>query len=244
MIKHLEYNNIHIKIFEASQTDKILIAVHGFAGDCESSVITAVAEELKKSNITTVTFDLPCHGESKINKVLSLDECRKHLDETENFVKRNYPNTPISYFATSFGGYLLLNKLAMSNVIYDKVILRAPAIFMSEILIVNLLSEHGFTENEFRSHPLNFGYGRELIVDYKFYEDLKNLNLSSYSNPNYLHVLQGKKDEIVNYKKNEQWLLDHASKSHKLYYFENADHRFKNPGELEEIVRITKQILL
>ena len=242
MIYHEEFNNIHIKIFEAPTTEQILIAVHGFAGDCESSVITAVADALIEKNITTITFDLPCHGESKIDGVLKLSMCREHLDNVESYAKNQFKNKPISYFATSFGGYLLLNKLSGSNAKYNKVILRAPAIFMSDILSQNLMNEHNFKMDEFKSNILNFGYGRELLVDYKFYEDLKHFNLQNYNNNNHLYVLQGKKDDIVDYERNAVWLKTFAQNNHTLFYFENADHRFKNPGELEEIVNITKHI--
>ena len=242
MVRHEEINNVHIKIFEADKTEQIMIAVHGFAGDCESSVITAVAEALNNKNITTITFDLPCHGESKLNGVLSLDMCREHLEIAEKFAESKFQGKPISYFATSFGGYLLLNKLSGCNKKYNKIILRAPAIFMGDILSQNLMKEHNFSMEEFKSNILNFGYGRELLVDYNFYEDLKKLNLQNYTNPNHLYVIQGKKDDIVDYQRNEKWLEKYAENNHTLFYFENADHRFKNPGELEEIVRITKKI--
>lgn len=244
IMKNFYYENIYIKLFQAKQTSKnVLIALHGFAGDCDSSVITEIANEMVNYNYTIVTFDLPNHGNSP-KKEISIQDCLNDLKIVENFVKNQFPNQTISYFATSFGAFLLLNYLNNNSSIYHKIILRAPAIFMDEILKDKIIPEHNFSFTDLQNKSINLGYQKELIIGYNFYEDLKNYSLDNYINKNKLYVIQGKKDDVVDYKENEKFLKSKCGNNYEIYYFENADHRFKNEGELNKIVNITKDILL
>ena len=73
---------------------------------------------------------------------------------------------------------------------------------------------------------------------------MKKNNLDDLDINCFLNIIQGKKDNIVDYKANEKFLKSHIKSPCEFFYFENADHRFKNPGELEKIVEITTKILL
>ena len=70
-----EYN-INIKEMIPEEVEEIMIAIHGFAGDKESSAITAVANELNKQKIGVIALDLPGHGVSEVDgDYLTLDNC-------------------------------------------------------------------------------------------------------------------------------------------------------------------------
>jgi len=237
--------DIDFKIYQCkSKVNNVLITIHGFAGDKDSSVIDAVAKEMTKYNYEVLAFDLPCHGKDKNNDVLKLDNCKNYLAIIENYVVDNYKNVPISYFATSFGGYLLLNHLSKSTLTYNKIILRAPAVYMPEILTDIILPEHNLSVEDLKSGNKNLGYARELLVDFNFYRDLIKNKEFDFVSDNYLYILQGKRDEVVDYKKNEKFFQKYFLNKHKFFYFDKADHRFKNDGELEKIVEITKNILI
>lgn len=235
---------INIKLSKPKSVEQILIAIHGFAGDCESSVIESIAKDLQNDNVLVVSFDLPCHGKDKNNGVLNFNLCMNYLKQVEQTILAKYKDMPISYFATSFGGYLLLNHLKTSTTKYNKIILRSPAINMDKILKDVILPEHNYSFNDLKKHAINLGYNREIYVDINFYDNLVANSLNSYHNNNFLYIIQGKKDDVVNYLDNEEFYIKKCKNNYTIYYFENADHRYKNPGEKEKIVEITKEILL
>lgn len=244
MRKSIKINNLDAQFYLPDNKPKeVIIGVHGFSGDKKSSVLLALSKELIAQERALLAFDLPCHGNNDNSKPLSLNLCIKSIGEVLSYVKSRYPNTPISIFATSFGGFLTLAYLSTHNENINKLILRAPAVYMSRVLEDNILPFHGLSAKEIQA-PVNLGYERQLLVDKNFLIELKTLNLEKL-NPikNYIYILQGKKDDIVDPKDTERFFESRYPHQHKIFYFENADHRFKNPGELEKIIEITLDIL-
>lgn len=244
MEKCIKIKDLDTKIYlPAEKIKEIVIGVHGFSGDKESSVLLTLAKKLTENNIALITFDLPCHGKNDNSKPLNLDACINSIGEAIDYAKTSYPNTPISIFATSFGGYLTLAYLSKHHEEINKLILRAPAIYMSKVLEETILPFNGFSANKIES-VINLGYEQSLYIDKTFINDLRKLNLEQLPTiNNFLHILQGKKDDIVNPKDNANFFNKHYKNNHNFYYFENADHRFKHPGELEKIIEITLEIL-
>ena len=244
MEKHILINGLWSRIYlPENQVNEIVIGVHGFAGDKESSVLIVLANELNKHNKALISFDLPCHGENDKTKVLNLSDCISSIKTIFDYVKENYTNIPISVFATSFGGYLTLNYLSKNNEDLHKLILRAPAVYMHKILETVILPEHNFKKEDLNK-TINLGYENPLLVDNKFLMDLQNLNLeNSKTTSHFLYILQGKQDDVVNPDDNAKFFNKYYPNQHKFIYFENADHRFKKPGELEKIISDTLSIL-
>ncbi len=231
-------NNIKYKIFQAKQTKEILLCLHGFAGDKESSVIDAIGSSLKNSNITTISFDLPCHGEDENRGIFRVEKCQEYLAEVLKEIK-SHTSAPINIFATSFGAYLFLHYLSSSNDKFKNIILRSPAIDMPHI-IRKIMKEHGVRDIKFS--PINLGYGRELFIDNQF---ISSLSLPKFDSKNsiVINIIQGRKDELIDCAFNEKYFEKYFNGRHKIYYFDSADHRYKNPGEKEKIVEIVKNIL-
>lgn len=114
---------------------------------------------------------------------------------------------------------------------------------MSKVLEENILPFNGFSADKIED-IINLGCEKQLLINSKFIHDLRNTNLDSLRPiNNFIYILQGKKDNIVNPKDNEKFFNKFYKTNHKFYYFENADHRFKHPGELEKIIEITLEIL-
>ncbi len=238
-----EIEDINFKIFEPDEeAEKILIAIHGFGGDCESSVIENVAKGLEKQGIVVFSFDLPCHGKDKIKSELRLETCFKRIEKIVNIVKQKYKDKQISFFATSFGAYLLLNYLEKNECNFEKIILRAPAIFMHDIFIKKILIEQGYSLEDINNYPVELGYERKMICGQDFLNELKMNNLEGFYCDKHIDIIQGDKDDIVNIFDNEKYFRDHF-KDYKINYIKGADHRFKNKGEMEQIVSISKTIL-
>lgn len=244
MEKHILINRLWSRIYlPENQIEEIVIGVHGFAGDKESSVLILLANELNKQNKALISFDLPCHGENDNTQTLNLFDCLNSIKIVFDYVKGNYKNIPISVFATSFGGYLTLNYLSKNNENLHKLILRAPAVYMYSILENVILPEHNFTKNDLNK-TINLGYEKSLLVNNKFLSDLKNTNLEkAQTTNNFIYILQGKQDDVVNPDDNDRFFNKYYPNKHKFIYFKNANHRFKNPGELKKIISDTLSIL-
>ena len=244
-IVETKISNHSSRIFEPDDKVKdVLIAVHGFAGDKDSSVIIAVAKELVKFAVLTITFELPNHGADASQNILNLAECINSIGEVVNYAKAHYSNTPISIFATSFGAFLTLHYLSTHTEKFKNIILRSPAIDMANILVNNILPEHNLKLEDFSSVQ-NLGYANPLLVDKKFIDDLYSKQLGNdFNEPvNTYSVLQGLKDDIVDPNFVFEFCNKHFANRCTIYKFKNADHRYKNPGELEQIVEITKHII-
>ncbi len=238
--------NHSARIFEPENNLKeILIAVHGFAGDKDSSVIVAVANNLVNYGIATISFELPNHGDDASETVLNLQSCINSISEIINYTKNNYKGLPISIFATSFGAFLTLQHLKTHSEHFKNVILRSPAIDMANILVKNILPEHNLTLEDF-SQIQNLGYGKPLLIDRKFIDDLyANAIGDEYSEEkNTYYLLQGLKDDIVDPNFVFDFVDKHFNNRCEIFQFKNADHRYKNPGELEQIVEITRKIMV
>ncbi len=244
MEKHILINNLWSRIYlPENEINEIVIGIHGFAGDKESSVLILLADELNKQNKALLSFDLPCHGENDKSQILKLSDCIDSIKIIFEYVKENYVNTPISVFATSFGGYLILNYLSENSENLHKLILRAPAIYMDKILEKVILPEHEFSTEDLKN-IVNLGYANPLLVNDKFLNDLKETSLEAAQTTNhFLYILQGKQDDVVNPNDNDKFFKKFYPDQHKFIYFENADHRFKKPGELEKIISDSLSIL-
>lgn len=219
----------------------IIIAIHGFAGDKESSVIRALAEQLNNETLV-VCFDLPCHGEDnrEYNK-LNLIECFEYVKLIIDHIKKGFKQIPISIFATSFGAYLFLHYLKNNKSEFRHIILRCPAIFMDKILCDKILHEHNISLETLYKTDVDLGYNNKILIDKNFLKLLKENYLGKFKFSEHIDIIQGDKDDIVDIKENEIFyktnLLDYT-----LYYIKGADHRFKKEGELKQIVEIVRKI--
>ncbi len=241
-VEYIDIENVKCKLFIPSgEISDILIALHGFAGDKESSVIKAVAESLGETTLV-FAFDLPCHGKDEEQGKLRLDKCIKYLDIILDYVKKSYKSIPISFFATSFGAFVLLNYLKNHDEQFKHIILRAPAIFMDEVLTNSILKDHKISLDIFLKQGAILGFDKEILVNKDFLQDLRKNSLSQHKFLEHIDIIQGDKDDTVDIKKNEVF-FNSKFPSFSLHYIKDADHRFKNPTDLIQIITIIKNIL-
>jgi esterase/lipase len=106
-----------------------------------------------------------------------------------------------------------------------------------------ILPEHNFTTEDLNK-TIDLGYENSLLINNRFLSDLENTSLEkAQTTNNFIYILQGKRDEVVNPSDNDRFFNKYYPNNHKFIYFENANHRFKNPGELEKIISDTLSIL-
>lgn len=236
---------ISAKSYIPKNMKEIVIACHGFAGDKESSAILALANELDKEKIGVICFDLPGHGESEVNAdMLSIQNCIQDINAIEEYIIKTYGNIPVSIFATSFGAYLTLINMAKNSKKYKHVILRSPAIKMAEIYKDSLLREN---EEKYKERGYTkLGFEREMLVPYKFLEELEANDLfkiyQDITIPK-INIVQGDKDDIAPIDDTKEF-VEKSNGNAQLYIIPGADHRMKKPGELEKAIEYSTKIIL
>lgn len=208
----------------------VVIGVHGFAGDKESSVLSALAQSLCDKNSALVCFDFPAHGKSLAeDSALSVSNCKNDLEKVIGYVKNRYPHSRYGIFATSYGGYITL--LSMPRLSDFSIVLRAPAVYMDKVFTEKLIP---ISKAEFISKGgAQLGFERQMLVSSSFLDELKSNPVNDIKTP--LMIIHGTKDDIVSY----QDIEDFCKKNEgvRLIPIENADHRFKNAGEIDLIIK-------
>ena len=217
-----------------------LVCLHGFAGDKYSSVIRALGEALAQRSVRTVAFDWPGHGKSPVDGAsLTVENCLLDLDSVLREIQKT--GRPVYLFATSFGGFVGLNYMALHPAAFSKAALRSPALDMPKTYRSLL------TDGELRTlengGTVNKGFDRPLLLGKSFLEDLDRRRIPRDAYPADVPglILQGDRDDVVN-------PLDSAAFAERnglrLHMVKGADHRYKNKGDLEEILSVTIRFLL
>lgn len=221
---------------------RVLIGVHGFCGDKDSSVIAAVAEEMGFYQTATISFDLPGHGESPLpGRSLNLENCHRSLMTAVDLARELYPAAEEwCIMATSYGAYITL--LAMDELKdllgHIKLTLRAPAVRMAETFLTMARCSQ---EQLLKKGRVVCGFGKKMEIPYSFYEELAIHNaMANYDMP--MMILQGDQDDIVLPRDVEFFRL--LNEQAKLVMFPGTDHRFKGEGELDMIVDLARDWFL
>lgn len=208
-IKQIKYLN--------NNPNKIIIYVHGLGSNKE--MINRFSKKLLEKGIGIVSFDQPCHGEDKTDfKYFNIELCIKYLNNIIDELKNNY-NSKIYLFGSSFGGFVILNKLLEDNKNIEKSILMSPAInFYSIIKRKMNIDDNYFNNNKYL----------ELYNDIKLYKDtyfdIKKREEILLKTPlNNVYIIQGNidktvyLDDIKNYTNNIK-IIDNGK--HELYDYE------------------------
>jgi pimeloyl-ACP methyl ester carboxylesterase len=217
-----------------------VLAVHGFAGDKESSVIAALAEELcAKEQAAVYCFDFPAHGAHPSDE-LSVSACADALESVAQFVSRRHADARHAVFATSFGGYMALRCLdRLSRALGEfSLVLRAPAVKMAQTL-EGILGEEGLAQIE-RAGFVEAGFERKLLVRKGFLEELKEFDACrAYDRP--MLVIHGDRDDVVLPADIARFM--EMNPLAKLVRIPGADHRFKGEGQVAAVIDAARRFL-
>lgn len=231
---------IKCKIFFPSHASikKVVLGVHGFAGDKESSMLSELARAIAPLGGALVCFDFPAHGESSADESkLTVENCINDVLSLAQWIGDTYPSAEKYIFATSFGGYISL--LASDKLENYKMILRAPAVTMPRVLLETVLK---ITPEEFECHKvIECGFERKIQLPYSFYENLTRYDPFAKEYGNDILVIHGGKDDVVPLTDVESFVKNRENI--KLFVIKDADHRFKKKGEIELIVHETMMFM-
>ena len=225
--------------FPEGEIRHIILGVHGFAGDKDSSMLSKLAAACAPAGTALVCFDFPAHGQSPVGEeCLTVENCRADLCAVFDHLTATYPNATKSLFATSFGGYTTL--LCADKFRDCPLVLRAPAVTMPRLLLETVL---GITREQFAEMGvIRCGFERPIDLPFSFVEELEqqeDLLQKTLTQPTL--ILHGDRDDIVPLADVRRFIA--VQNTAELRVIPGADHRFKNPGELEQIVEHTKAFL-
>lgn len=210
---------------------EIFIFCHGFCSGKGSSSVRVVAEKLLLYDISSISFDFPGHIDSiQGTDKLTVNVCISYIDSIIDYVKTIYGNDiKISFYAISFGAYILLNKLINDNSNYNHIVLRSPAFNMSEIFVNCLLKE---PFEKFKNTGIaKAGHGGKIEVPYSFYEDLLEHNLyNTYNKHLKMLIIQGSLDDTAPIKDTYNFI--HTRPYITLVEIKNIKHHM-SPEEIE-----------
>ncbi len=192
---------IKAKVFsyeKNNKSDKFFIFCHGFCSGKGSNSVKIVANKLLEYGIQSISFDFPGHIDSvQGTDKLTVDVCISYINSVIKYVKEKYgDNIKISFYAISFGAYILLNKLIGDTTDYDNIVLRSPAFNMKDILVHSLLKIP--FEQYKKSGKAKSGHDGKIEIPYSFYEDLENHNLyETYNEKRKIIIIQGVQDDTA-----------------------------------------------
>ncbi len=213
----------------------VVIGVHGFAGDKESSALKAVAMGLSADH-ALLCFDFPAHGKSPASDdQLTVANCKADLLTVFQYVRSVYPAVPIHVFATSFGGYVTLLSVSETDFSPETIILRAPAIRMADIF-KNKIVGCDFARYRKQGY-IECGFDRKMYVPFAFYEELASHDAVSVIPRIPLLIFCATEDELVDAADLHRYAQ--TVPSAKISDVKGATHRFKGPGELDHVVEET-----
>ena len=247
---------------ESSGPLPTLLCLHGFAGDKYSTVIEAVAKDRCRAGFRCVTFDWPGHGDSTADSsMLTIENCLADLDAVVEHLRKSMaasssPNAsadtaaapsggtsaPLFCFATSFGGYLAMLDYRRHPEHFDRILLRSPALRMGKVLRSFLDEDHmrRFRDGE----ALNFGFDRPLFLHYDFLTDLELPDHDAFRpldgigcSP--IAIIHGDADDVVPVTDSLRFAEDNHLP---IRIVKGADHRYKKPGELEQIIDFAAEV--
>ena len=189
------FNN-RINTFEnmpTNELEKIVIYCHGLGSD--KSLVNRFSKDLLNKNIGVVSFDFPGHGDDKTDfSFFNLSLCIEYLEEVIEYVKNKY-NVPICLFGSSFGGFVILNRLIRRNNDIDKTILMCPAINFCEIMeLKSGISIDYFDTNEFMPLYNNIKIYKDAYLEFKNGD--KKIREGEFRN---ISIIQGMIDKTVSY---------------------------------------------
>lgn len=219
----------------------ILLCLHGFAGDKDSSVIAALMENLDEKGIGVVAFDWPAHGESDApDSALTVENCLDDLDTVVGWISQNW-DMPVSCFATSFGGYLATLYRNQNPQVFIDMVLRSPALKMNEIFR-GLITDEDFAELMHGKEIIQ-GFDRKMKISKGFYDSLCRHDAYSQAppHPEKMLIIQGDADSVVNPDDTREYTMKNGIN---LALFEGTDHVYKKPGEKERIVTEAEKFFL
>ena len=221
--KRIKINNIP-SIIWGEKSSKVFIAVHGNMSNKEDKVIEILANKVTNKGYQLISFDLPEHGERKIdtNYLCKVQNCVNDLKQIIEYAKANY--NEINIWACSIGAYFSL--LAYKDEDLKQCLFLSPVVNM-KIIIENMMLWSNTTEKELNEkQEIKTDFGQTLYWDYYLY--VKENPITNWNKKTY--ILYGNKDNM----QNESIIKDFSNEFNcDLTILKNGEHYFHTEEQLK-----------
>lgn len=220
--KRTKINNIP-SIIWGEKSSKVFIAIHGNMSNKEDKVIEILANKVTNKGYQLISFDLPEHGERKIdtNYLCKVQNCVNDLKQIIEYAKVNY--NEINIWACSIGAYFSL--LAYKDEDLKQCLFLSPVVNM-KIIIENMMLWSNTTEKELNEkQEIKTDFGQTLYWDYYLY--VKENPITNWNKKTY--ILYGNKDNM----QNESIIKDFSNEFNcDLTILKNGEHYFHTEEQL------------
>lgn len=220
--KRIKINNIP-SIIWGEKSSKVFIAIHGNMSNKEDKVIEILANKVTNKGYQLISFDLPEHGERKIdtNYLCKVQNCVNDLKQIIEYAKANY--NEINIWACSIGAYFSL--LAYKDEDLKQCLFLSPVVNM-KIIIENMMLWSNTTEKELNEkQKIKTDFGQTLYWDYYLY--VKENPITNWNKKTY--ILYGNKDNM----QNENIIEDFSNEFNcDLTILKNGEHYFHTEEQL------------
>lgn len=220
--KRIKINNIP-SIIWGEKSSKVFIAIHGNMSNKEDKVIEILANKVTNKGYQLISFDLPEHGERKIdtNYLCKVQNCVNDLKQIIEYAKVNY--NEINIWACSIGAYFSL--LAYKDEDLKQCLFLSPVVNM-KIIIENMMLWSNTTEKELNEkQKIKTDFGQTLYWDYYLY--VKENPITNWNKKTY--ILYGNKDNM----QNENIIEDFSNEFNcDLTILKNGEHYFHTEEQL------------
>lgn len=220
--KRIKINNIP-SIIWGEKSSKVFIAIHGNMSNKEDKVIEILANKVTNKGYQLISFDLPEHGERKIdtNYLCKVQNCVNDLKQIIEYAKVNY--NEINIWACSIGAYFSL--LAYKDEDLKQCLFLSPVVNM-KIIIENMMLWSNTTEKELNEkQEIKTDFGQTLYWDYYLY--VKENPITNWNKKTY--ILYGNKDNM----QNESIIKDFSNEFNcDLTILKNGEHYFYTEEQL------------
>ena len=220
--KRIKINNIP-SIIWGEKSSKVFIAIHGNMSNKEDKVIEILANKVTNKGYQLISFDLPEHGERKIdtNYLCKVQNCVNDLKQIIEYAKVNY--NEINIWACSIGAYFSL--LAYKDEDLKQCLFLSPVVNM-KIIIENMMLWSNTTEKELNEkQEIKTDFGQTLYWDYYLY--VKENPITNWNKKTY--ILYGNKDNM----QNENIIEDFSNEFNcDLTILKNGEHYFHTEEQL------------
>lgn len=220
---------IYMNVLDKNSSD-VFIAVHGFDSSKNGSFINFLMENL---NTSIVSFDLPMHGES--DEELLLSNCILDLETVESYVRDRFSNCSISLVGSSFGCFVILNYLKKHpDLCYKNVFFKSAAMKMDKVFS-DVLIEEDMDSFKRRGYTIK-NRNKRMVIPYTFYEELvsNRINVSDFKNTEF-YLFHGVNDDTALF---DDLGVSGFSNFHVIEVMDN--HSFDNSNLLNVVKEIHK----
>ena len=113
------------------EADSVVIMVHGFTSSKECPTGQLLLRRMPEAGIGVVLYDQPGHGEEEAKEEpFRIENCMDSLAAVEKYVRTNWPEKEVFYFASSYGAYLTGLYLGRREHSGTRLLMRSGAVIM------------------------------------------------------------------------------------------------------------------